>query len=193
MKTRLALARSILHSPVAPALRRAHLGPRPRVVGRRARPHPSDDRRGSHRGDVHPPAGRGRGPGRPGGDPRGRHRPAERPARRADQALLAQPGGAARRRGPGRPGSARRPRGRAPLPAQRRGRDRGRRPRPGPRPRPRAHRSRRPADEGRAPPPDPRGAVLRGARGAAPGPGRAGARRRSPAQASARDERLAAT
>ena len=51
--------------PRPAAVRRAHLRAGPRVLPRRARAHPGDDRRGPHRGDVHPPAGRGRGPGRP--------------------------------------------------------------------------------------------------------------------------------
>ena len=42
--------------PRAAALRRADLRPRPRVVARRARADPRDDRRRPHRRDVHPPA-----------------------------------------------------------------------------------------------------------------------------------------
>ena len=61
--------------PRPAALRRAHVGPRPRVVPRRARAHPRDDRRRPHRRDVHPPPAGGRGPGRPGRRARGRHRP----------------------------------------------------------------------------------------------------------------------
>ena len=66
MKTRLALARSVLHRSVAAALRRADLGPRPGVVARGPRAHPRDDRRRDDGGDVHPPAPRGGGSGRPG-------------------------------------------------------------------------------------------------------------------------------
>ena len=65
------------------AVRRADVGPRPRVVPRRARAHPRDDRRRAHRRHVHPPAARGRGPGRPGRRARGRRRPRRRHARRA--------------------------------------------------------------------------------------------------------------
>ena len=67
--------------PRPAAVRRADVGPRPRVVPRRARADPGDDRRRRDRRHVHPPAARGRGPGRPGRGARGRHRPRRRHAR----------------------------------------------------------------------------------------------------------------
>ena len=89
--------------PRAAAVRRAHLRARPRVVPRRARAHPRDDRGGPHGGDVHPPARRGRGPGRPHRRARRRHRPAGRDPGGAHPPVLASQPGPARRRGPGGP------------------------------------------------------------------------------------------
>ncbi len=90
----------------APALRRAHLRARSRVVPRRAGADPGDDRRWPHRGHVHPPAGRGRRSGRPDRGAGERHRPHPRHAGGADPALLAGQPGALRRRGPVQPRGA---------------------------------------------------------------------------------------
>ena len=126
--------------PRTAALRRAHLRPGSRVVARRARAHPGDDRRGPHRRHVHPPAGGGGGPGRPDHRPRCRHRSARRQPGGAHPPLLATEPRPPRRRehlGPGPGGRLRRCHGDGIHRAQpsRGGAGAARRPRPHPGPR----------------------------------------------------------
>ena len=163
MKTRLALARSVLHRPELLLYDEPTSGLDPEsshAVLELIR-EMTDGR--LDRGDVHPPAPRGRGPGRPGRRAPGRRQPRGRLARRAHPALLARtpwcasapttpPPSTRSQQAPGVVGYER-----ADLTAV----VRIDAARAGARPRVRARRRRRAGDPGRAPRADPRGPVLR--------------------------------